>query len=490
MRFVALAAGFDGTLARDGRFDERCLDALRALAATGRKLILVTARDLRELLEIFPQARVFDYVIAENGAVMYQPATRQSEILAQAPSEILLQELARRGIAPLAVGSSIVTTSLANEPEVRDALSKLRLDCQLVANDGALIILPSEVNKASGVKEALRQLGISAHNLAVIGDAENDLALFRLAEHAVAVHNADEATKSCADRTTRGEYCEGFLELARDLTDGDLSYAQPKARVPLGLRNGDEEITLGPYYDSLLVCGPPGSGKAALCNRVLEQLLARGYQCCVVGVNVNDGSTVPIAITIFGDAHEAPRLSEILSALEQPSTSVALNLAALPAESRPVFVDALLVQLQALHDRVGRPHAIVIQQAHWFMTGGSSPMATARLSEMTRIYVTTEPERLPLEILESVSTAIALGDNATMPRQFSGFGVTSRLDVGQPSKLTQNQTPLAQVWIRAQHSQRAVQATAEGAACDIPRSREPDSTSVASTDEVSSFSGY
>ena len=108
MRYVALAAGFDGTLARDGRCDERCIDALRALSATGRKLILVTGRELRELLEIFPEARIFDYVVAENGAVMYRPATRQSEILAQAPPEILLQELRRRHVTPLSVGSSIV----------------------------------------------------------------------------------------------------------------------------------------------------------------------------------------------------------------------------------------------------------------------------------------------------------------------------------------------------------------------------------------------
>src|SRR5262245_8927263 len=100
MRYVAVAAGFDGTLARDGCVDERCLEALRALSATGRKLILVTARELRGLLEIFPEARIFDYVIAENGAVMYRSATRQSEILAQAPPEILLQELRRRHVTP------------------------------------------------------------------------------------------------------------------------------------------------------------------------------------------------------------------------------------------------------------------------------------------------------------------------------------------------------------------------------------------------------
>ena len=132
MRYVALAAGFDGTLARDGVCDERCIEALRALAATGRKLILVTGRELRELLEIFPEVRLFDYVVAENGAVMHRPATRESEILAQAPPEILLQELRRRHVTPLTVGSSIVRTVQANEAEVSAALRKLQLDFQLV----------------------------------------------------------------------------------------------------------------------------------------------------------------------------------------------------------------------------------------------------------------------------------------------------------------------------------------------------------------------
>src|SRR3954470_1533084 len=115
MRYVAVAAGFDGTLARDGRCDVRCIDALRMLGSTGRKLLLVTARKLRELLEIFPEARLFDYVIAENGAVMHRPAERVSSILAQAPSETLLRELRHRAVVPLSVGSSIITTAELNQ---------------------------------------------------------------------------------------------------------------------------------------------------------------------------------------------------------------------------------------------------------------------------------------------------------------------------------------------------------------------------------------
>ena len=55
---------------------------------------------------------------------MHRPATRESEILAQAPPEILLQELRRRHVTPLSVGSSIVRTVKANEAEVSAALRK------------------------------------------------------------------------------------------------------------------------------------------------------------------------------------------------------------------------------------------------------------------------------------------------------------------------------------------------------------------------------
>lgn len=424
MRYVALAAGFDGTLARDGRCDERCVEALRALSATGRKLILVTARELRELLEIFPEARIFDYVVAENGAVMHHPATRQSEILAQAPPEILLQELRRRHVTPLSVGSSIVKTVHAHEQEINAAIRKLKLDFQLVTNPGALMMLPAGVNKASGVRAALKGVGVSRHNLVAIGDGENDLALFEYAEHAVAVQNADPLVQRVADRTTQGAYCDGFLEFAHDLMSTDLADAMPRHKVVLGFREDLQEVSLVPGRDSLLVCGPAGSGKMAICNRLLDQFLDQSYQCCVIGADLA-GSAAPTKLMEWGDSHEAPRLTDVLSALEQPSTSVSINLAALPVDTRPVFVDALMVQLRAMHDRLGRPHAVFINQAHGFLAEGSATTAIATLSDMTMVYVSAEPERLPAQvrggvklIVNSLTQAITAGGAALRMSSF------------------------------------------------------------------------
>lgn len=408
MRYVALAAGYDGTLARNGASDPRCLEALRALAATGRKLILVTARELRDLLETFPDARIFDYVIAENGAVMHRVASRQSEILAQAPSEMLLQELQRRRITPLSVGSSIVTTAAANMPAVQEIITRLHLDCQLVRNEDALIISPPEVNKASGVGEALRDLAVSPHNLVCIGDAQNDLALFELAEHRVAVANADPDLKRAADRVVRGEYCDGFLEIAHELLKTDLLNAPPRHVVPLGMDVAQQEpIALSPYSDSLLVAGPDGSGKAAYCNHLLHSLLERGYQCCIIGTNVPLGAGPPVKT--FGDAHDVPRLTDVLTALERPETSVSIDLSGLQVDTRPVFAEALLVQLQALHDRVGLPHCVFVHHAERFLTGRE---IGKRAAETTMVYTTAQPQSLPAQIAECVHWTVLLDECA------------------------------------------------------------------------------
>ena len=74
MRYLALAVDYDGTLAHHGTVSPNTVEALKQLAATGRKLILVTGRELEELLGVFAEIDLFDRVVAENGALLYRPA--------------------------------------------------------------------------------------------------------------------------------------------------------------------------------------------------------------------------------------------------------------------------------------------------------------------------------------------------------------------------------------------------------------------------------
>ena len=49
MQYLALATDYDGTLATDGRVDHATVDSLRKLHDSGRKILLVTGRQLPEL---------------------------------------------------------------------------------------------------------------------------------------------------------------------------------------------------------------------------------------------------------------------------------------------------------------------------------------------------------------------------------------------------------------------------------------------------------
>jgi hydroxymethylpyrimidine pyrophosphatase-like HAD family hydrolase len=409
VRYVVLAAGFDGTLARDGRCDERSLGVLRALAASGRKLVLVTSRELRDLLDIFPEARLFDYLVVENGAVVHRPSTRESAILAHAPPETLIHELRRLQVSPLAVGSSIISTDNSNREIVEGAVRKLRLDCDLLQNDRGLSVLPTGVNKATGVGVVLEELGISEHNLVAIGDAENDIALFELAEHAVAVANADQALKRVADRITRASFAEGVAELARELLESDLATAPVRRRIVLGTRSGQQEVTLSPARGSVLMTGPTASGKATLCNSLLSQYLAQRYQCCVIGAYPARLQDDDASLVAFGDAQSVPRPATILAALERPSQSVLVNIAAIETSERAGFTEALLEEIASLHARVGRPHAMVFDQAEVVLNAASFEIVR-RFETTMRVYMTTQPSSLPREWLKAIDVVIALGD--------------------------------------------------------------------------------
>src|SRR5829696_8989859 len=110
MRYLALATDYDGTLAHHGAVDDATLAALDRLRATGRKLILVTGRELPELKTVFGHLQKFDRVVAENGALVFNPATGAEKVLAEPPPPPFLDQLRARGVAPVSIGQSIVAT--------------------------------------------------------------------------------------------------------------------------------------------------------------------------------------------------------------------------------------------------------------------------------------------------------------------------------------------------------------------------------------------
>jgi HAD superfamily hydrolase (TIGR01484 family) len=223
MRYHVLATDYDGTLARDGKVDKPTLDAMERLLASGRQLLLVTGREMDELLACFPEVHFFAFVVAENGAVLYRPATKEEKVLCKPPPAEFVRTLLSRGVAPLSVGRVIVATWQPQETTVLKVIHDLGLEMQIIFNKNAVMVLPSGVNKATGLSAALTEMGFTPQETVGVGDAENDHAFLGLCGCAAAVANALPAVKATVDLVLHNDHGAGVVELIDQIVDNDLA---------------------------------------------------------------------------------------------------------------------------------------------------------------------------------------------------------------------------------------------------------------------------
>jgi hydroxymethylpyrimidine pyrophosphatase-like HAD family hydrolase len=222
MRHLVVATDYDGTIAEDGHVDANTLDALKRVVASGRHLVLVTGRIIEQIRIVFPDVGLCDLVVADNGAMLYNPKTEEVIPLADPPIPEFVQELMRRGVTPLEIGSVIVATWVPHETTVLETIRDLGLELQIIFNKGAVMILPTGINKATGLAAALKRLGCGPEQTVGIGDAENDEAFLRTCYTSVAVSNALDAVKGRVHLVTNSPRGAGVVELIDRLLQNDL----------------------------------------------------------------------------------------------------------------------------------------------------------------------------------------------------------------------------------------------------------------------------
>jgi len=422
MRYTAVALDFDGTIAHDSEVPPHVVEGLRRLKDTGRKLLLVTGRELPELLAIFKPIDIFDRVVAENGALLYRPATGERVELGEAPPAKLVALLRERGV-PISVGQSIIATVEPHETVVLQCIRELGLERPVIFNKGAVMILPPGINKASGLARALGELGLSPRNLVAAGDAENDHALLDTAEYSVAVANAITTLKEAADRVTTGMRGDGVLEVIEDLIDNDLASAPPKRErrmLSIGRGPSGAEVALNPSGVSMLVTGAHGSGKSTFTRRMLERFCTAGYQFCVLDGRGEYLDFQPAVV--FGTQEVAPDPFEILTALEKPDVQAVVCLAAVLPARRAAFFERLNAELHSLREKTGRPHWLVIDEAQELTPRMDAQTARSGPPAENTIYVTTDPSAIDSRIVDSVQVTVerAPGDGKVLVRFRNG----------------------------------------------------------------------
>jgi hydroxymethylpyrimidine pyrophosphatase-like HAD family hydrolase len=221
MRYRALASDYDDTLATKGTMPAATEAALRRLAASGRRLLMVTGRLLDDIARVCPALPMFDVVVAENGAVLSLPARGEVRPLAAPPPPAFAAALRARGVAPVVEGRVIVATYVAHARAVEEVIGALGLSMHMILNRQALMVLPSGVDKGSGLVAGLAEVGIALEAAVAVGDAENDRPMLERAGLGVAVANALPAIRDVAKLVTTGSAGAGVAELCAQLLAQD-----------------------------------------------------------------------------------------------------------------------------------------------------------------------------------------------------------------------------------------------------------------------------
>ena len=223
MRFKALATDYDGTIAHHGIVDPATVDALCRVKESGRKLLLVTGRELPDLFKVFSEVQIFHRVVAENGAVIYDPERDEQRALADPPPPSFAERLRELGVKRLSVGRVIVATQEMDSGLVQKAIEECDVQLQIIPNKGDIMILPASVNKATGLQTALKDFDFDASAVVGVGDAENDAVFLDICGLSVAVANALPWLKERVDWVTPGDHGQGIRQLVRGLVESDLA---------------------------------------------------------------------------------------------------------------------------------------------------------------------------------------------------------------------------------------------------------------------------
>jgi hypothetical protein len=217
--------------------------------------------------------------------------------------------------------------------------------------------------------------------------------------------------KQRADWVTQGQASEGVVELIDEIVASDLARLEDtlvRHHLALGKVVGGGDFSIPPYGSSILVAGPSGSGKSQTTMALLERVIGAGYQACLADPE-GDYGELDTAVSV-GEPEKPPSLDEVLQLLKKPSEQVVVNLLGVPLTDRPAFFALLLPRLQALRASTGRPHWILVDEAHHLLPSSWVP-APLTLPESlgSMVFVTVHPDQVSQAVLKTIKLVLAVG---------------------------------------------------------------------------------
>jgi hypothetical protein len=420
VKFTALALDYDGTVADNGHIAAEVREVVGEVRARGIAVLLATGRIAADLRDRLGDLRLFDAVVAENGAVVLFPESGRTQVLGRAPAAGFLEELQRRGIE-FRVGECVVEAAAAAAPVALEAVRALQLPLSLAFNRERLMVLPPAISKATGLREALTALRLSAHNAVAIGDAENDHALLEAVELGVAVGWGSEALKAIADAVVPGRGPRDVASYVRELAADERLPAERIGRRALLLgRGGDgQPLALAVRGRNVLIAGEPRTGKSWVAGLLCEQLILHRYSVCVIDPEGDYRALEALPGVVVEELGDEPMpIRRLHRLLRYPDLSLVVDLSRIRAARKRESVHALLRLIAGIRHQTGLPHRIVLDEAHYFLEGPEPPdLLDRRLGGYT--LVTYRVSALHPEVRRSAEAVIVTRE--TDPREIEAL---------------------------------------------------------------------
>ncbi len=363
MFYQVVAADIDGTLTSSGELSVEALRAIRRARDNGVFVVFVTGRIAAELHADFPGiAEHADAMVLENGAVAVIDG--QDVVLATPVESVLDAELAQRHI-PFRRGAALIATEGRHATGVVEAIGVLGLDCQIIRNREALMVLAAGVTKGSGLRSLLSRINRSPHNTIAIGDAENDLSMMAVAEMGVAVANAVASVKMHADLVIDDRDGKGVAGLLDGpILSGARRWCPPRQWVDIGVFDDQTPAQVPGSQGRIVVTGPPGSGKSHLIGLMAEQWILAGYGVLVLDPEGDHTELKELDNVVLVDIRHSPVEPPDLVEMLHPATSLVVDLSSLGAEAKSGYVHRLRSVVEAHREQHGFPHWVIWDEAH------------------------------------------------------------------------------------------------------------------------------
>ena len=194
----ALAVDIDGTLTDENKkLNNRAVSSLRRLEEAGIMVILATGNVRAITYGLWRFIGLSGPMVCENGGVVWHPDWDEPIVRADGNRsrdaatmiEESMPEINSHGITTNAWRESewclnpdedlMAINNLINESEYSDLAT--------VKTGFAIHIMEPHLSKGKGLEVALEKIGIEPKDVLAIGDAPNDISMFELVGHSVAV---------------------------------------------------------------------------------------------------------------------------------------------------------------------------------------------------------------------------------------------------------------------------------------------------------------